>query len=295
MKLTFQRNIFVCLRFFRILVWCLNAGLDLKGEIDITETRYLCDQHFSTNYISNQARRKMLVHTAIPEKWSGNVADEPDFTIVGSPPEKKRKMRDYPNLELVSKPQPMKFSPKSPPTVLNRRTSNRLTATSTPFQEDDESQTTDDQTEETYQIERVSAVKLKDERLSSHQTVEEILIRPQTSKRVQYIFVKPKMKPGEQVTKTPTRNQEQAEVDYPPEDMDITSTNLESSSGETVEASKPCEALEGYSEFIFDGEKFVQMPKRVFEAEKEKVRKEAERCKLLLRKLKSHLLKMDLD
>lgn len=288
------------------LVWVQYSGLELSGEVDITEARFLCDKHFSGNYISNQARRKMLVHTAIPEKWNIDVDDEvenPPFKIIGCPPEKRRKLREYSAQELVSKPE---ISLKFPPTVLNKESASRTSIFQESF-EDDESQGTEDQTEETFNIQETG--------VKSEPYYEKNKKLTPTQK-VQYILVQPKAKPAEQLAKMSTtvvRNLrvrpqvQQAEIQEDEEtciveDPDISSNNIEILESEpkvdespSPQTSKKSEDLENYSEFIFAGEKYVQMPKRVFEAEKEKIRKESEKYKLLLRKLNGHLNKMDLD
>ena len=55
----------------RFAVWVENSGLEIKGNIDINKARFLCDKHFSNNYVSFQSRRKMLVHTAVPMHHNG--------------------------------------------------------------------------------------------------------------------------------------------------------------------------------------------------------------------------------
>lgn len=296
----------------------------MQGDVDITEARYLCEKHFSGNYISNQARRKMLVHTAVPKKWKEcsdeSNGDDPGFNLVGTPAEKKKKMREYTLNELSPKSQTIKVSPKNLPKVLNQqqRASKRVFKASTSLQEaeeDENSQTMEYETGETYKIETVSPVKIpkfeSDEPSNSNTIYEEIAFRQQPRNKVQYIFVKPKIKPAEQIAKmiTTVRTKELAkevadfEEDtavYLAEDPNISSTNVELEEDKKDEPAcdgykRTDETIESYSEFIFNGEKYVQMPKRVFEAEKEKLRKESERCKLLLRKLKVHLNKMELD
>ena len=73
--LLFSNLIVVIFRFprenDRFAVWVENSGLEMKGNIDLNKARFLCDKHFSNNYISFQSRRKMLVHTAIPMHHKG--------------------------------------------------------------------------------------------------------------------------------------------------------------------------------------------------------------------------------
>lgn len=304
----------------------VNAGLNIKGEVDITETRYLCDKHFSGKYINNQARRKMLVHTAIPEKWNEDVdvTENPSFTITGTQPERKRKFRDYSTYgtnDLSSKPANLRLTLKSPPTLLNqRRSSSHFGQLCSPSHEgdDNDSQTTDDQSEETYKI-ATKMSKIEHDQLQNT-FYEEVFLEPKRQKKVQYIVVKPKKKSGEPamantlilntckreilsedvatVQEDDREDDTQNEAVYFHEEDNISSTNVEALQDKTPETSpgpeKLNDSMKNYSEFIFNGEKYVQMPKRVFEAEKEKVSREAERYKNLLRKLKERLNKMDL-
>lgn len=258
----------------------------------------------------------MLVHTAVPKMWKDSIdlVENSSFSIVGAPPEKRRKMREYSNSELSSKHHHVTM--KTPPTVLNqeRRSTRRVSVhSSSSLQElvDEEESQNEDQPEETYQIESVTPMKS-----SNNITYEDIMLRPQSGKKVQYIFVKPKVKPAEQIAKMstavirqrqPRLKLEEVEVDeaqfeHVPfvEDENISSSNIETIEEKHIESAVPehpkdNESLENYSEFIFNGEKYVQMPKRIFEAEKEKLKQETERLKSLLRKLKVHLNKMDLD
>lgn len=252
----------------------------------------------------------MLVHTAIPDKWSEEVeidVDNPGFTVVGSLPDRKRKFREYTLDELAAKPGTIIANQVSPTryTLLNkqRRTSSRRSGGPSAFQEEVEIQTDD----ESYQIDTIAP-----------DTYEPLVSPSPPKKQFQYIYVKSSQKPESVIAKMSTtvipnrklatlkqeiREFEVAEeTSYFQEDADISSSIIDPAEEKhvevTVEAtpeSKKSDVTEGYSEFIFNGEKYVQMPKRVFEAEKEKVRKEAERCKLLLRKLKTHLNNMDLD
>lgn len=295
----------------------MNAGLNLKGEIDITETRYLCDKHFGAKYINNQARRKMLVHTAIPDKWRDDIdeSSNPNFTIIGTQPMKKRKFREYTMNELSAQPSDLRLSVKSPPTVLNqRRSSSKFGQISlSPHDEDD--QITDDQSEETYKI-ATKMSKIEDDSLNNT-FYEEVFLQPQRQKKVQYIVVKPKPKSSKKVAPVPKtviidhdqiekssaddevidEGESNTEDVYFQEESDISSSNvevLEDKPSIDLTGTDKTNEIENYSEFIFNGEKYVQMPKRVFEAEKEKLRKESERFKNLLRKLKIHLNKMEL-
>lgn len=289
-------------------IWCT---LDLQGEVDLSDARYLCDKHFSKNYISNQSRRKMLVHTAVPFKYKSDLDElaSPGFHIIGSVPEKKRKLREYSLNELS--PQPAPAVHIDTPRILNRkRPSNRSSRhfLAAKHEQDEDSQSTEEQTEETFQLESISPTKQSISLPESHQQCHnELLIQPQPRKKVQYILVKSKPKPAEclpSASRVLIRNS-QVSVEQPvveeEEEPFIEDANISSSSLDPIiekvepSTSKSSEPIESYSEFIFNGEKFVQMPKRIFEAELEKVRKEGEKSKQLLRKLKGYLNKIDLD
>lgn len=287
----------------------MNAGVVLHGEVDVNEPRYLCEQHFSSKYINKQSRRKMLVHTAVPRKWSAEI-DEPQFVIVGSQPDRKRKFSNI-NLTEIN----LSVLPDKSKTLVRRSSSRLVENTSASsieaVEENEVQEMVDEQIEETTETPR------KTMKTEVHPTVsyEEMhLGETNHGSKVQYIVVKPKAKVANNTprilnislnsqllsAKKVYENFEQLEPEETEEVGDISSTNIETFEDEknqemAMNESKKSEALESYSEFIFNGEKYVQMPKRVFEAEKEKVRKEAERCKHLLRKLKKHLNNMDLD
>lgn len=74
------------------------------------------------------------------------------------------------------------------------------------------------------------------------------------------------------------------------EEGNISSTNVEQKEVEEQPATyKKSSPVENYSEFIFNGEIYVQMPKRVFEAEKEKIRGESAKYKEMLLKLRTQI------
>jgi hypothetical protein len=267
----------------------------LKGIVDMTSPRYFCEKHFSQRYISNQSRRKMLVHTAIPEKYKSNL-DPPayEYTLVsGDSGVSKRKRRHSPSYFINDVNLDEPISP--PPKVLNQRRSSNRTISSS--REDSQ---TDDQFEETYNIETKSDIDPEKDKM-----FEEIQVQSRPQKTVQYIVVKSKKK--EEIATIEMPNQEikpraskelqvETKIEYETEVLDQfeaigEESHLESGQSECAEEI----SMEGYSEFIFNGEKYVQMPKRLFEAEKDKCKKEVERYRHMLRKLKLHLNKMDLD
>ena len=261
------------------------------------------------------------MYTAIPEPWSVNVelTDNPGFTIVGSLPDKKRKLREYSMSELSSKP--ALNIEKSPPTLLNKRRSNRTSnESSSSVKElvDEDSQTADEHSGETYKIETK-----RSKNDSMGRFYEEVVIQPQTtvktSPKVRYIYLKTKGKSDAKIKKVATNTRaprlsstnsetrpQFVKIDedistYLPDDADISSTNIEEKKTESVHEPSPEPVQQtdanlpaGYKEFIFEGKMWVQMEKKVFEEELEKARSEAEHYKTLLRKLKNHLNKLDI-
>jgi hypothetical protein len=280
-----------------LLVWANYAGLNLKGDVDITEARYLCEKHFSQNYISNQSRRKMLVHTAIPKKHSEDASDEPNFTIFNSTTPKKRKICEYSMQDLQAK-HSVKVETNPKTNNFQKRTSSRISKSPTTSNVNEEIEEYNTEV----QFETISPSKIV--KLDVDPVQQEVFERPQA--KVQYYFVKQKVKPAEQIAKMSTtviRNPRLAHEDGEKssfnlmveelmgEEQDITSSlvDFEEEATPVSLPTPPIESLENYSEFIFSGEKYVQMPKRVFEAENEKIRKEAEKYKNLLQIFKNHL------
>ena len=287
-------------------VWCVNAGL--QGEVDITKIRYLCEKHFSTNYISNQARRKMLVHTAVPFKWneSTDILKNSAINIVGKSPAKKKRSRDYTQSELTSKL--MKIDGNS----MQTRTLNKVPA----ILSDEVIEALENESEITlnkqsdsdiYEIASIPKQKspIGSSLRDSQKIYKEIVLKPQPRAKPthQFVYVKSKQKPIISSVKTtsPVKPEaEDSEYFLIEEVAELSSGNIDESSETVAElptvlknehdtSSKPSvqkEQLENYSEFIFGGEKFVQMPKRIFEAEKEKLKKEIEMYKNRLEKIK---------
>lgn len=246
----------------------------------------------------------MLVHTAVPERCKNYQDYEVKFTIVGgSSTDRKRKINNEYTLDELTLPVPKRVSTPSP-SLLHTTTSDvkPLRASgrncylpSTSASSAMVSMNTSKSPEQTLRIQRRSV----NSGISSKSPVyEEIVCR--APKKYSLIVVKPP-KPDpkavilNKLAPTPVSDEDIAEDQpvYSIEDENISSTQAVEDKPEEPE--KGAE-MEKYSEFIFNGEIFVQMPKRVFEEEKNRIRKECETYKLLLRKLKSHLAKMpDLD
>lgn len=226
-----------------ILVWLINAGIKIKNnQIDMNETRFLCDKHFTQNYISSQSRRKMLVHTAIPKKYSDETEDVDMMAIkvVGSPVIKKRRIHEF-DMESLTNP---KESARS----------------------DDES----------------TAIK-------TNQQKYKVVVVPSKHQNI--------------LNKIPQNKIEQNEIIYYEEITDEVQTHENEEIIEQEQPSSPLKiaeevkdpsTLEGYSEFIFSGEKYVQMPKRIFDAEKQKMKDEIEKYKKILANVKTFINKIDI-
>ncbi|XP_070491444.1 uncharacterized protein Dlip2 [Chironomus tepperi] len=259
----------------RFCVWAQNAGLELKGDVNVNEYRYLCDKHFSSKYVSNQSRRKMLVHTAVPEKWNEEIADtELDFNVVGEPSEKKRKSQ-FQSRETFDN------QITAQPAIILNNQKIKL----------DESVTSNEETIEMIDSDGNAG--------SNHDIVYEEVIIPPPKRSYKCVVVKQK-KPKSPVKTImnyiqPTASLEpkQEETFFLTEEGNISSTNVEQKEVEEPPApstyKKSSSPVESYSEFIFNGEIYVQMPKRVFESEKEKIRGESAKYKAMLLKLRKQI------
>lgn len=301
-----------------ILVWCKNAGIykNFDGVMNMQEPRYLCEKHFSSNYICTQARRKMLVHTAVPERCKDFEDYEVNFAFLSDSNDRKRKMnRDY-TFEELSLPVTKRVIVASP-TILNNvtpETPKPLRISSRNNSTPSTSATVTSATITSVKPEKSPSHTIKVQRkgvtsaaTSKSPAYEEIAY--QSPKKYSLLVVKPKPEKKPTILNVNAascenlieENQEflieeehiEENQGYSIEEENISSTQLVDDKPEEPEKA---EQMEMYSEFIFNGEMFVQMPKRVFEAEKNRIKKECEKYKQLLRKLKSHLAKMpDLD
>lgn len=260
----------------RFLAWVRNSGMELNDVENMLEPRYICENHFSKNYISNQSRRKMLVHTAIPEPHKDMESENP----------------------LISKNV--------------RRTSNCITADTSISLEAPDTET-EEENELNFKLQKTTRAKNEDSQF------EEVIIeQPKPKKRLQYIVlsskrplttetaaklvVKSRAKQKEEVPVEIIDMQEQlnheAFMEYHEEEQSIWNNDVEIveersiAVAETTDAAKTEASpskVDSFSEFIFAGEMYVQMPKRVFEAEKQKLRNEVEKYKNILKKFKKEL------
>lgn len=233
-----------------VLVWCKNAGLEFEENVvDMNETRFLCDKHFSKNYISSQSRRKMLVHTAIPVKFAETVIlnNSRNLTVVGGSSFRKRKIREL-DIEALEE--------SAPKSIVN-----------------------DENCE--FVLERI-----QDEEENETFEIEESDNLNEEKDNVQFLVV------SENESKQTIRKKPKENLIPVFQEVELVEDDEQSTSHETPAISAP-QQLEGYSEFIFSGEKYVQMPKRTFDAEKRKLTDEIEKYKNMLKKMKTFLNKID--
>lgn len=190
----------------------------------------------------------MLVYTAVPEKWKENIDEEVKFRIVGTPPKRGKRCRQssYSDHQLS----------KSPPTILNvRRSSSRLPALTHTVESDVEEHLTDDQNASSFSIAELNE--------TNNEAIYEEIALPQSSRKYKFVVVKSKRKnesAGQVFEASPPQMMKFDEVD----DTDISSSNLEAMDGKKEEeiildASMSNDHLENYSEFIFNGERYVQV------------------------------------
>jgi hypothetical protein len=213
----------------------------------------------------------MLVHTAIPEKWNEEITNpDLDFTVVGEPSEKKRKS------QFTSRESYDNQITAQPAIILNNH---KIKI--------DESITSNEET-----IEMIDS----DGTAVTNDIVYEEVILPPAKRSYKCVVVKQK-KPKSPVKtimnySQPTVSDEPKEEEtfFLTEEGNISSTNVEQKEVEEQPATyKKTSPVESYSEFIFNGEIYVQMPKRVFEAEKEKIRGESAKYKAMLLKLRKQI------
>lgn len=226
-----------------------------ENVVDMSEPRFICDKHFSPNYISTQSRRKMLVYTAVPIKCVDAATDEPNqnrsIKLVGGSATKKRRLRELNDDELedVSAVKTI-----GSPEIAEVESETILT------------------------LGRIGD-NIKDGEMETFEVEDECeAFRDQD--KVEYILTDDTQSPAKPYSGAKRR-------------QSYLSVDLESEN-EDQQTFKPTDApLDGYSEFIFSGEKYVQMPKRVFEAEKQKLINEVDKYKNMLSKIKGFLNKVD--
>lgn len=269
----------------KFLVWAQCSGLDLKGEINIKDSRYLCDKHFLPNYISHQSRRKMLVHTAVPTKWKEDlVIDEGEpknFTIIAEKTPKAQRSSRNTNSETDS----VTMSP-----TYHNNLKRKL---SEPMEEYE------------YEDEEEGPIAESAEIVEQEVVYEELTLPTvRENPKPMYILVKPrKTEPAPKKIMNyirPATTQKEGTSFFLTEEGNLASTSVEDgikTENQTSEKKRvsapllpPSAPLENCTEFIFNGEIYVQMPKRVFEAERDRLRAEVERYKEVLKDVR---LKID--
>lgn len=246
------------------LVWARYAGLKLSGEINTTDARYLCEKHFTSNYINTQSRRKMLVHTAIPIKWKPEIDLEID----------ENERTDF---TIVQKESPSKT--RNTPYKLKRKNDDSIKIQNISIESECSTPT-------------ALVAKRKIQKMSNLQeTAYEQITIPEGNekKRMTYIVVKSNHLNNQKVTNSnpkkiinylePSASStlKDEETFFVTNEGNIASTGT-NQEVKIPEISSPSpsvpQQLENYTEFIFNGEMYAQMPKRVFDAERERIKAE---------------------
>lgn len=221
----------------------------------------------------------MLVHTAIPIKYKENlVLDEGEpkkFTIIG---EKKQKSR------------------RSNYTPLNSESDSSLTS---PPHTTNPKRKLEDPIEELEQYEYVEEYPASDEIVEQ----EELTIETMPKEKIKQTYVVVKQgnnnhkKIINYIRPALTKKEETSFFLTEEGNLAATSSNEEELKieyekpfrkrvVEQAPQTKPFPTLENCTEFIFSGEIYVQMPKRVFDAERERLTAETEKYKELLAEIK---------
>lgn len=269
----------------KFLVWSQCAGLDLKGEIDTSEPRFLCERHFSPQYLSQQSRRKMLVQTAIPEKWQKDLFiydelpnDGGEFTIIcKESPIKQRKSKFQPRSSTGEKKIEENMS-----IALHSNLKHKIEAS------EDEEEIVEEQIVE--QLEQSSFEVLDKQTITLKQD-------PESNKKPLYVVVKrqklnslpnPPPKTIMNFNNKPQVTTREAASFIVTEEGNIASSEKTRKVDPVNKKKlKPTSEIEGCTEFIFSGEIYVQMPKRVFDAERERLQEDVEKYKAALRDLRA--------
>ena len=251
----------------------------------------------------------MLVHTAVPEKWNEDILNyDLEFTVTGESAEKKRKsqfsLRESFDNQINTQPA----------IILNNK---KIKLDDSMNEETFDNQIT---TQQPAIILNNQKIKLDDSLNSNEETIEMIesdggttgtnhdivyeeVVIPPAKRSYKCVVVKQK-KPKSPVktimnyTQPKVRDEpKDEETFFLTEEGNISSTKVEQKEmEEEEEVQQPpsykkssLSSVESYSEFIFNGEIYVQMPKRVFEAEKEKIRAESGKYKAMLLNLRKQI------
>ncbi|KAG5681474.1 hypothetical protein PVAND_010906 [Polypedilum vanderplanki] len=276
----------------RFLVWAEYAGLELNGDVDILEPRYLCEKHFSLNYISNQSRRKMLVHTAVPHKWNESEVNTTHMPIkykIIEPLVRKQRKIIHPPREISNK------SIETSPKILNNSNNNKRKILQEAYEAAAEEEYIEEYVDEQHKqndliLESNDNLILEDTNSPSRKKAPQrtyncIVVKPSQKPKTIMNYIKPinndEMK--EEETFFVTEEGSDTKVERKSQSASVGSSSQVSTTNVQL---KP---IESYSEFIFNNEIYVQMPKRIFEEEKEKLRAESLKYKNMLLKLKQQI------
>ena len=320
----------------RFAVWVENSGLEIKGNADLNKPRFLCDKHFSNNYISFQSRRKMLVHTAVPMHHNGAHNLIPSlqsntFKIVevgeSSPrstikPDKVETEEAIKSINMNNNKIPTVRIPAMRPktnrqSILVKRESNRIVrrATEDLTQQEPDAITITLEKEDQDPLNSAKLLFENDEENISLETddLDEFLPctkrslddssstndSPVKKRKVKIIYVQKKRPEAmKEADIDVVKNDEKTKVCL---EDDVKSSSEKpkilnkSESEELKPMIQPGVPTSNRSEFIFNGEMYVQMSKRNYEAEKTKLHKEIDYYKALLRKLKYQVMSINID
>jgi hypothetical protein len=236
----------------------------------------------------------MLVHTAVPEKWSDNEdlwPQELKFNLVGLPSVKKLRKNHHSPRDISS------ASPKSPPKILNNGLKRKI------LHEAFDATEQEDYIDE-FGESAGSSNNIYDDgpTLPAKRTYKAGLVVKQKNKSPKTIMNYIKQNTSNEIkdeetfflTEEGNISSSDAKVEKRLSQSggggkSSTSNRPSSTTASTTTSVQQNSSIENYSEFIFGNEIYVQMPKRIFEEEKEKLRVETLKYKNMLLKLKNQI------
>ncbi|CAO1412585.1 unnamed protein product [Diamesa serratosioi] len=319
----------------RFAVWVENSGLDIKGNIDLNKARFLCDKHFSNNYISFQSRRKMLVHTAIPMHHNGThelipssksktfkLVDMGESTQLTSKHEKSEieeaiKSINGNNLKSITLKIPAMRPKSNRQSMYVKGETNCSLIVDEPLQEQEPmivSEVKDDvesmvenatklhfeNNEENIAIETEDLNEFLPRIKRSREECSPTNASPSKKKKVKIIYVHKKR--PEVIKEAVINFDKKDDKTMVCSEEDITLINNDKpkilNNSDVVEIKPMFQhgiSMSNRSEFIFNGEMYVQMSKRNYEAEKLKLQNEVDHYKALLKQLKDQVLAINID
>jgi hypothetical protein len=288
--------------------WLEICGLK-AGDTEKSEMKFLCEKHFSRRYIARQSRRKMLLKTAIPMKL-GETDDEPEpATVSGNEsltrnsnvPDKEGNSITYVNMEdLLDEENLPKESPeKSPASAKLYKTkylnNSGSSASKSPGPAAEKPpKLVSKKSPKTKRImvtqEEYKTNKRKiEEMYGKVLRVESIVKRPQKV----VIINEDQLDSIQNVTSSSISTEKPEQSSLKVDEIFIDDVKILEpgplSSSEKEEPPKTVEKPDSrINEFIFNGEMYVQMPKKLFNEkmqEKDKLLGEIEHYKNLLKKI----------